>query len=136
MLQLSSTAQYLATNLEQLGFVILSCRREGHGLPLVAFCIDVAKGWGFDEFGFADELRRVGWVVPAYRMGTGEGVKMLRVVVREEFGGGRGEAFLEDVRGVLRGLRRESAGLEMLGANGVTNDRNVFGTVESTIDED
>lgn len=105
----------------------------------MAFCIDAARGWGFDEFGFADELRRVGWVVPAYRMGMGEGegVKMLRVVVREEFGGERCEAFLEDVRRVLGGLRRrEGAGMEMLGGNGIINDRDVFRTVESTIDED
>ena len=107
MTRLSNTAHYIATSLQQLGFEILSPGQGEAGLPLVAFGVDKSRGGGFEEFAFPEGVGGRGWVVPAYEMGgEGMGVKILRVVVREGFEGEMVEAFLEDVRRVLEGLRR------------------------------
>ena len=49
MLNLTRTADYLAANLEALGFIIMS-QRSGAGLPLVACRIDEDLGKQYDEF--------------------------------------------------------------------------------------
>lgn len=49
MLNLTRTADYLAANLESLGFIIMS-ERGGAGLPLVACRIDEDLGKQYDEF--------------------------------------------------------------------------------------
>lgn len=49
MLNLTRIADYLAANLENLGFVILS-QKKGEGLPLVACRIDEDLGKQYDEF--------------------------------------------------------------------------------------
>ena len=79
MLNLTRTADYLAQQLEALGFLIMS---PGHGrsLPLVAFRINPDDQYGFDEFAIAHQLRERGWVVPAYTMAPhSEKMKMMRV---------------------------------------------------------
>jgi len=49
MLNLTRTADYLAANLEELGFIILS-EKSGAGLPLVALRMDEDLGKQYDEF--------------------------------------------------------------------------------------
>jgi glutamate decarboxylase len=49
MLNLTRTADYLAANLEALGFIIMS-ERSGAGLPLVAIRMDEDLGKQYDEF--------------------------------------------------------------------------------------
>jgi len=49
MLNLTRTSDYLAANLEALGFIIMS-QRGGSGLPLVACRIDEDLGKQYDEF--------------------------------------------------------------------------------------
>jgi glutamate decarboxylase len=49
MLNLTRTADYLAANLEELGFIILS-QKGGEGLPLVAITMDEDLGKHYDEF--------------------------------------------------------------------------------------
>jgi glutamate decarboxylase len=49
MCNLTGIADYLADNLEELGFRILS-KKSGEGLPLVACCIDEDLGKQYDEF--------------------------------------------------------------------------------------
>jgi glutamate decarboxylase len=49
MLNLTRIADYLAGNLENMGFIILS-KKSGEGLPLVACCIDEDAGKQYDEF--------------------------------------------------------------------------------------
>ena len=49
MINLTRTADYLAANLEELGFIILS-ERSGRGLPLVACKLDEDLGKEYDEF--------------------------------------------------------------------------------------
>ncbi|KAM0513939.1 hypothetical protein ACHAPE_007294 [Trichoderma viride] len=102
MSNLTRTADYLTEVLEHDGFVIMS-ERGGQGLPLVAFRFKNASEGGkdrhYDEFALAHHLRSRGWVVPAYTMAPHtEGLKMLRVVVREDFSKSRCDLLIHDIK--------------------------------------
>ncbi|WDK10411.1 glutamate decarboxylase [Colletotrichum graminicola] len=104
MSNLTRTADYLTRSLEVLGFVIMS-KRSGEGLPLVAFRLpdDAAAGEDggrtYDEFALAHQLRVRGWVVPAYTMAPKTNdLKMLRVVVREDFSKARCDSLIADIK--------------------------------------
>lgn len=98
MLNLTRTADYLAASVQKMGFLLLSETR-GRGLPLVAFRLNPALGHKFDEFAVAHHLRERGWVVPAYTMAPhSEGMKMMRVVVREDFSRSRCDALISDIQ--------------------------------------
>jgi len=97
MTNLTRTADYLSSSLEQLGFVIMS-KKNGEGLPLVAFRFKTGEKH-YDEFALAHQLRGRGWVVPAYTMAPHTNdLKMLRVVVREDFSKSRCDQLLCDVK--------------------------------------
>lgn len=101
MSNLTRTADYLTETLEKKGFVIMS-ERSGAGLPLVAFRFRTPQEGGgedrhYDEFALAHHLRSRGWVVPAYTMAPNSNVKMLRVVVREDFTKTRCDSLISDV---------------------------------------
>ncbi|KAF5672463.1 glutamate decarboxylase [Fusarium heterosporum] len=111
MSNLTRTADYLTETLETLGFVIMS-ERSGAGLPLVAFRFKTVEEGGdpdryYDEFALAHHLRSRGWVVPAYTMAPNSGVKMLRVVVREDFTKSRCDQLISDVK-LCHGLLKET----------------------------
>jgi len=98
MLNLTRTADYLAAAVQQLGFQLMS-KTHGTGLPLVAFRLNPAHGHKFDEFAIAHQLRERGWVVPAYTMAPhSESLKMMRVVVREDFSRSRCDALISDIK--------------------------------------
>lgn len=107
MSNLTRTADYLSDSLEKLGFIIMS-KKSGEGLPLVAFRLppnpeSTEDNEGdervFDEFSLAHQLRTRGWVVPAYTMAPKtDGLKMLRVVVREDFTWNRCDALISDIK--------------------------------------
>lgn len=98
MSNLTRTADYLSDSLSQLGFLIMS-QKSGAGLPLVAFRLDPAQGKHYDEFALAHQLRSRSWVVPAYTMAPHtDDLKMLRVVVREDFSKSRCDSLLCDIR--------------------------------------
>jgi glutamate decarboxylase len=98
MTTLTRTADYLSDSLEQLGFIIMS-QKNGVGLPLVAFRIDENADKHYDEFAIAHQLRGRGWVVPAYTMAPHtKDLKMLRVVVREDFSKSRCDQLLCDIK--------------------------------------
>jgi len=102
MLNLTRTADYLAANLEHLGFIILS-ERGGDGLPLVACRLDPDKNKMYDEFAVAHQLRERGWVVPAYTMAPPcEKLKLMRIVVREDFSRSRCDALIADFKVSVR----------------------------------
>ncbi|KAF2092732.1 glutamate decarboxylase [Rhizodiscina lignyota] len=104
MCNLTRTADYLAMNLSELGFIIMS-KLSGAGLPLVAVRLDPRKGAKYDEFAVAHQLRERGWVVPAYTMAPhSENLKMMRVVVREDFSKSRCDALLQDFKFALETL--------------------------------
>jgi len=98
MTNLTRTADYLSDSLEQLGFTIMS-QKSGMGLPLVAFRLDEKLGKHYDEFALAHQLRGRSWVVPAYTMAPKTNqLKMLRVVVREDFSKSRCDQLLCDIK--------------------------------------
>jgi glutamate decarboxylase len=101
MNNLTHTADYLSDSLEALGFIIMS-KKGGAGLPLVAFRLDPKKGKHYDEFAIAHQLRSRSWVVPAYTMAPHtEDLKLLRVVVREDFSKSRCDQLISDVKLVM-----------------------------------
>ncbi|EAU36671.1 glutamate decarboxylase [Aspergillus terreus NIH2624] len=104
MVNITRIADYLAEQLEQLGFIILSQRR-GRGLPLVAFRLKDEREGTFDEFALAHQLRERGWIVPAYTMAPhSDKLKLMRVVVREDFSMNRCDALIADIKLALKTL--------------------------------
>ena len=104
MVNLTRTADYLSSCLELLGFIIMS-KKNGQGLPLVAFRLDPKNEHFYDEFDIAHRLRERGWVVPAYTMAPhSEGLKLMRVVVREDFSRARCDALVKDFKISLQTL--------------------------------
>ncbi|KAK7748086.1 hypothetical protein SLS53_001338 [Cytospora paraplurivora] len=100
MSNLTRTADYLADSVEALGFKLMS-KKGGDGLPLVAFRLpeDKEDERSYDEFALAHQLRVRGWIVPAYTMAPKtNNLKMLRVVVREDFSRNRCDALLTDIK--------------------------------------
>jgi len=98
MTNLTRTADYLSGSLEQLGFIIMS-QKKGKGLPLVAFRLNPDLDKHYDEFALAHQLRSRSWVVPAYTMAPHtDNLKMLRVVVREDFSKSRCDQLLADIK--------------------------------------
>jgi glutamate decarboxylase len=98
MSNLTRTANYLSEALDGLGFIIMS-KQAGRGLPLVAFRLKPDEERNYDEFTLAHKLRARGWVVPAYTMAPHtENLKMLRVVVREDFSKSRCDALITDIK--------------------------------------
>ena len=109
MCNLTRTSDYLAASLEAMGFRILS-KKGGEGLPLVAFCLNPEHGHLFDEFQLAHQLRERGWVVPAYTMAPhSESMKLMRVVVREDFSKSRCDSLIQDIRYAFNTLKEMDA---------------------------
>jgi glutamate decarboxylase len=98
MRNLTNTADYMSAALQQMGFIIMS-EGGGRGLPLVAFRLDPRDGKQYDEFALAHQLRERGWVVPAYTMAPhSEAMKLMRVVIREDFSRSRCDALICDIK--------------------------------------
>ncbi|KAF9516598.1 hypothetical protein BS47DRAFT_658820 [Hydnum rufescens UP504] len=106
MTNLTATADFLAQEILDIDqgerFELLS-EINGAGLPLVAWKL---KNLGkYDEFAIARTLRSRGWIVPAYTMAPHtETMKLLRVVVREDFSRDRCQIFLRDLKDALKQL--------------------------------
>jgi glutamate decarboxylase len=106
MQNLTRTADYLAASVQAMGFILMS-QTNGKGLPLVAFRLDPAKKHAFDEFAIAHQLRERGWVVPAYTMAPhSEKLRMMRVVVREDFSRSRCDALIENLKLAMTELHK------------------------------
>ncbi|PLB41018.1 glutamate decarboxylase [Aspergillus candidus] len=104
MVNITRIADYLAEQLEKLGFQILS-QGGGRGLPVVAFKLANKEEGHFDETTLAHQLRERGWIVPAYTMAPNSGsMKLMRVVVREDFSMSRCDALLADFKLALKTL--------------------------------
>ncbi|KAG2185024.1 hypothetical protein INT43_000937 [Umbelopsis isabellina] len=107
MTNLIRISDHLAACLERAGFEILS-ERQGRGLPLVAFKLQGNKH--YDEFDIAARLRERGWIVPAYTAPPGaEEIKLLRVVVREDFSKSRCDLLIRDILAVVKTLDAQDA---------------------------
>ncbi|KAL4939401.1 hypothetical protein BDV06DRAFT_37183 [Aspergillus oleicola] len=104
VVNITRIADYLAEQLEKMGFIIMSQRR-GRGLPLVAFRLPAERDEQFDEFAIAHQLRERGWIVPAYTMAPNSNeLKLMRVVVREDFTMSRCDQLLSDMKLALKSL--------------------------------
>ncbi|KAK6343793.1 hypothetical protein TWF696_007455 [Orbilia brochopaga] len=105
MTNLTKIADYFSMVLEKkLGFIIMS-QGNGNGLPLVAFRLDPAKNKHYDEFAIAHHLRERGWIVPAYTMAPhSERLKLMRVVIREDFTKPRCDQLLMDIKHAVEAL--------------------------------
>ncbi len=100
---LAETARFIAAELEAMGPFHLVGR--GTDLPVVCCRVDDAEP--FDVFALSDELRRRGWIVPAYRMAPdAEDVAVLRVVVREGLSRDMATQLVHDVGAAVARLRR------------------------------
>ncbi|KAI9726357.1 MAG: hypothetical protein M1828_001631 [Chrysothrix sp. TS-e1954] len=107
MTNLTRTADYLSSAVEAMGFQILS-KTGGNGLPLVAFRLNPKDKHHFDEFAIAHQLRERSWVVPAYTMAPhSEKLKLMRVVVREDFSRARCDMLIKDIHGVMETLKQK-----------------------------
>jgi len=108
MQNITEIADYLASQVEEMGrFKILT---PGHGksLPLVAFKLKESKH--YDEFAIAAHLRQRGWIVPAYSMAPhAENMKLLRVVVRTDMSRSRCNVLLRDLHATCEFLDSQSA---------------------------
>ena len=92
-----------------MGFEILSARGI-NGLPLVAFRLDPDFEHLYDEYAIAHQLRERGWVIPAYTMAPHSNkMKLMRIVVREDFSRSRCDALLVDIKFALNTLDQMDA---------------------------
>jgi len=105
MTNLTKVADYFAKVLkDRMKFLILS-QGGGNGLPLVAFRLDPAMNKHYDEFAIAHHLRERGWIVPAYTMAPhSDKLKLMRVVIREDFTKSRCDQLLLDIHHTLEVL--------------------------------
>jgi glutamate decarboxylase len=108
MKNIYSNCEYLKDGLLKLGwFKILSNIDPNKGLPVIAFSFvpKTEKDRHFDEFDLSRTLRQTKWIVPAYKMAKNvEHLKLLRVVVREDFSRNRVDLLLQDIATSLETL--------------------------------
>ncbi|GAA5931001.1 uncharacterized protein JCM15063_002518 [Sporobolomyces koalae] len=124
---LTNTAAWLAQEVAKVGggdlFEIMSAERK-KGLPLVAWRIS-KENVGYDEFAIAGHLRQRGWIVPAYRMAPKvHELKLLRVVVREDFSRSRAQVFIRDLKEAIHYLENAPAEVQRHMSEGGGHDKN------------
>lgn len=77
---------------------------------MVAFRIDPATNFQHDEYAIAHAMRERGWVIPAYTMAPhSEKLKLMRIVVREDFSRARCDALIKDMTLVMETLKDTDA---------------------------
>ena len=135
MCNLTKIADHLADALEQTGLFVMMSERGGRGLPLVAFRLKKSFK-NFDEFEISRRLRAIGWIVPAYHMAPDvHELKMLRVVVREDFSMARCHKLIKDINGIMKAVEGsgDTSGTPEVVSNGQINKkpsiRGLFSTV-------
>ncbi|HPE85202.1 MAG TPA: glutamate decarboxylase [Chlamydiales bacterium] len=96
--------------LDNAHFVSKSLADSGHfemisdhkSLPVIA-----ARGKGVDVFALSSELRKKGWMVPAYTMPPSiEDVSVIRIVVREGFSRDLAISLVADIMTVVKGQEK------------------------------
>ncbi|KAG6676068.1 glutamate decarboxylase-like [Carya illinoinensis] len=119
-------ARVLKQGIEKMGrFKIVS---KDVGVPLVAFSLkDSSK---YTVFQISENLRRYGWIVPAYTMAPdAQHIAVLRVVVREEFSRSLAERLVADLERVVRKI-------DTLPSTESTKDGHITAIVDETRDSD
>lgn len=108
MTNATETADHLADAVRSMGdgklFTIISAG-QGMSLPLVAW--QLAEEKAYDEFAIVAHLRQRGWIVPAYTLPPHtDGIKVVRVVVREDFSRSRCDTFIRDLKETIDYLEK------------------------------
>ncbi|XP_047150128.1 glutamate decarboxylase 5-like [Vigna umbellata] len=71
------------------------------GVPLLAFSLKDSSQ--YSVFEISDQLRKFGWIVPAYTMPPdAQHIAVLRVVVREDFSRGLAQRLVSDIEKVMK----------------------------------
>ncbi|XP_078165857.1 glutamate decarboxylase 5-like [Carex rostrata] len=113
-------AKVLREGIEKIGkFNIVS---KEVGVPLVAFSLKetVTHSTVFDV---SENMRRFGWIIPAYTMpADAEHIAVLRVVIREDFGRGLAERLITDLNKVMEELEAHATRRAVVGHAEVAND--------------
>lgn len=105
MHNLTQISSQLRKGIQDLGFIILSDTTGTGGVPLVAFRFPDDENRLFDEFALSAVLRRRGWVIPAYTMAPNSSqMKLMRIVVREDFTTHRCMLLIKDIKQALKSL--------------------------------
>lgn len=94
-------ANYLKEGIAKTGrFEIVS---KDTGVPLVAASLkDTSK---YSVFQISENLRRFGWIIPAYTMAPdAQHIAVLRVVIREDFSRSLAERLISDIGKILKEL--------------------------------
>jgi glutamate decarboxylase len=89
-------------------------------LPVAALMLKDSSR--YDVFDISEQMRRYGWIVPAYTMPpNAEEIAVLRVVVREDFSMDMAENFIENMKQILEELDKRPAkkAVDHNGAHGV-----------------
>jgi len=97
--------EYLSKKIEDLGhFNLLS---KGNRYPVIAFNLTDEKraACGYNEELISDELRKFGWIVPAYTLPpNADKVWVLRAVVKENFSRDMADMFSENLQKAVETL--------------------------------
>lgn len=95
----SENTRILKEGIEKTGrFKIVS---KDIGVPLVAFSLKDSSQ--HTVFEIADQLKRFGWIIPAYTMpADAKHIAVLRVVIREDFSCGLAERLVSDIDKVVK----------------------------------
>ncbi|KAG9457628.1 hypothetical protein H6P81_002136 [Aristolochia fimbriata] len=102
----------LREGLEKMGrFEIVS---KEVGVPLVAFSLkDSSK---YTVFQISENLRRFGWILPAYTMApNAEHIAVLRVVIREDFNRSLADRLISDIEKVMHEMDTKITALTTIG---------------------
>lgn len=91
------------------------------GVPVVAFSLKDASE--FDEYELSAQLRTTGWIVPAYTMAPNcKDLRLLRVVIREDFSRTLCERLLEDLDRALKKLQSNAVKTSEIVAKALADD--------------
>ncbi|KAK9118012.1 hypothetical protein Scep_016105 [Stephania cephalantha] len=117
-----ANAKALREGIEKTGqFEIVS---KEVGVPLVACALKDSSQ--HTVFEISDNLRKFGWIIPAYTMpADAEHIAVLRVVIREDFTRGLAERLVADIEKVLKAL-------ETTPSRAVTKTAHVTAVVDET----
>lgn len=128
----AENAKSLREGIEKTGkFEVVS---KDIGVPLVAFSLKDSSI--YSVFDISENLRRFGWIVPAYTMpANAENIAVLRVVVREDFSRSLVDRLITDIQKVLADLVSTVAATSSLESTKNVKVAVVKKTVEETVQE-
>ncbi len=87
-------ARYLASKISKIKYFDLI--NKDIKLPILA--LTVTKSAEFDVYQLSDKLRERGWIVPAYSLpAEADNIKLLRIVIRENFSRDMADMLIEDM---------------------------------------